>query len=150
MQFYSADHDGQMTHHDIALMEYPELPAPAADDTLTSAIGHIAIASPDREAGCTGPRICRARVSSSAPRGAWHDHSLYIPEPNGYSVELCTSCHAKCGEGNIQEALNHYVALPTEGEAALEDRVENVPVFAPPSRRSPHLPALQTNRQVLA
>jgi hypothetical protein len=25
--------------------------------------------------------------------------------------------------------LNHYVALPTEGEAALEDRVEGVPVF---------------------
>ena len=34
-------------------------------------------------------------------------------------------------EGNIQEALNHYVALPTEGEAALQDRFEDVPVFAP-------------------
>jgi catechol 2,3-dioxygenase len=33
-------------------------------------------------------------------------------------------------EGDIQAALNHYVALPTEGAEALQDRAENLPVFA--------------------
>src|ERR1700745_3962304 len=49
MQFYSADHEGRLAHHDIAFIEVPELPAPAADGTLLSAIGHIAIAFADRE-----------------------------------------------------------------------------------------------------
>ena len=32
-------------------------------------------------------------------------------------------------EGDINAALNHYVALPTEGEQALEDRAE-YPAFS--------------------
>src|ERR671930_342420 len=28
MRFYSADHEGKLTHHDIALVESPNLPAP--------------------------------------------------------------------------------------------------------------------------
>ena len=132
MQFYSADHDGQMTHHDVALMEYPELPAPAADGTLTSAIGHIAIAFPDREAWLHRLAYLQ-RKGVKFERRVEHGmtHSLYIRDPNGYSVELLYELPREVWEGNIQEALNHYVALPTEGEAALEDRVENVPVFAP-------------------
>src|ERR1700758_1434482 len=31
MRFYSGDHDGRMNHHDIALVENPDLPAPPAD-----------------------------------------------------------------------------------------------------------------------
>jgi catechol 2,3-dioxygenase len=58
-------------------------------------------------------------------------HSLYIRDPNGYSVELLYELPREVWQDNIQEALNHYVALPTEGQAALEDRVEGVPVFAP-------------------
>ena len=60
MQFYSADHGGgQLSHHDVAFMEFPELPAPAADGTLLSAIGHIAIALPYRESWLPCLRICR-------------------------------------------------------------------------------------------
>jgi hypothetical protein len=33
-------------------------------------------------------------------------------------------------EGDIDGALNFAVQGPTEGEAALEDRTEDVPVFA--------------------
>ena len=57
-------------------------------------------------------------------------HSLYIRDPNGYTVELLYELPRSVWEGDLQAALNHYVALPTEGEAALEDRVEGVPVFA--------------------
>jgi len=81
MQFYSADHDGQMSHHDVALMEYPELPAPAADGTLTSAIGHIAIAFPDREASAP-PRISAEQGREvRAPRRTWHDPQPVHPRP---------------------------------------------------------------------
>ena len=31
MRFYSGDHGGQMNHHDIALVENPNLPKPPAD-----------------------------------------------------------------------------------------------------------------------
>jgi catechol 2,3-dioxygenase len=132
MQFYSADHDGQLTHHDIALMEFPDLPAPAADGTLTSAIGHIAIALPNREAWLRQLAYLQSK-GVKFERRVEHGmtHSLYIRDPNGYSVELLYELPREMWEGNIQDALNHYVALPTEGEAALEDRVEGVPVFAP-------------------
>jgi catechol 2,3-dioxygenase len=130
MQFYSADHDGRLTHHDIALMECPDLPAPAADGTLTSAIGHIAIALPDREAWLRQLAYLQGR-GVNFERRVEHGmtHSLYIRDPNGYSVELLYELPREVWEGDIQEALNHYVALPTEGAAALDDRVEGVPVF---------------------
>jgi catechol 2,3-dioxygenase len=131
MQFYSADHDGKLSHHDIALMECPELPAPAADGTLTSAIGHIAIALPDREAWLRQLAYLQ-RQGVKFERRVEHGmtHSLYIRDPNGYTVELLYELPRSVWEGDLQAALNHYVALPTEGEAALEDRVEGVPVFA--------------------
>src|SRR3954451_10409789 len=50
MRFYSGDHgDGKMTHHDVALVENPNLPAPDKDWALFGAplaINHIAIAMP--------------------------------------------------------------------------------------------------------
>jgi catechol 2,3-dioxygenase len=48
MRFYSGDHDGKMQHHDVALIENRDLPPPM--DGMPMAIGHIAIALPNREA----------------------------------------------------------------------------------------------------
>ena len=59
MQFYSAEHDGRLTHHDIALMECPDLPAPTVDGTLTSAIGHIASRSRTGTHGCASSPISK-------------------------------------------------------------------------------------------
>ena len=132
MQFYSGDHDGKLSHHDIAFMEFPELPAPNADGSLLSAIGHIAIALPDREAWLR--QLAYLQTSGvKFERRVEHGmtHSLYIRDPNGYTVELLYELPRTVWEGDIQAALNHYVALPTEGDAALEDNTENVPVFAP-------------------
>jgi catechol 2,3-dioxygenase len=132
MQFYSGDHDGKLTHHDIAFMEVPGLPAPAADGTLVSAIGHIAIALPDRESWLRQLAFLQAS-GVKFERRVEHGmtHSLYIRDPNGYTVELLYELPRAVWEGDIQAALNHYVALPTEGEGALADNAENVPVFAP-------------------
>ena len=132
MQFYSGDHDGKLTHHDIAFMEVPGLPAPAADGTLVSAIGHIAIALPDRESWLRQLAFLQAS-GVKFERRVEHGmtHSLYIRDPNGYTVELLYELPRAVWEGDIQAALNHYVALPTEGADALVDNAENVPVFAP-------------------
>lgn len=133
MRFYSADHGGgRMNHHDIALVETPELPAPPADGTApTTAIGHIAIALPGREAWLSQVAFLQSR-GVKFERRVEHGmtHSLYIRDPNGYSVELLYELPREVWEGDIQAALNHYVALPTEGAEALQDRADNLPVFA--------------------
>src|SRR5260370_1518209 len=52
MRFYSGDHSGEMNHHDIALVENPNLPKPPAEWAMFDmpvAINHIPIAMPTRE-----------------------------------------------------------------------------------------------------
>ena len=51
-------------------------------------------------------------------------HSLYIRDPNGYSVELLYELPREVWESDINAALNHYVAVPTEGTEALDDRAD--------------------------
>ena len=84
-QFYSADHgDGQLSHHDIAVVEVPGLPAPPADAPLVSAIAHIAIAIPDRETWLRQLAYLQAqgvKFDRRVERGP--THSLYIRDPNG-------------------------------------------------------------------
>jgi catechol 2,3-dioxygenase-like lactoylglutathione lyase family enzyme len=132
MRFYSADHGGgRMNHHDIALVETPELPAPPADGTPpTTAISHIAIALPDRAAWLRQLAYLQRRAIKFERR-VEHGmtHSLYIRDPNGYSIEQLYELPRVVWEGD-QAALNHYVALPTEGAEALQDRAENLPVFS--------------------
>lgn len=124
MQFYSGDHgNGRLTHHDIAFCEVPGLPSPAADGTLLSAIGHIAIGFPDRETWLR--QLAHLQASGvKLERRVEHgmSHSAYIRDPNGYSVELLYELPREQWESDINAALNHYVALPTEGAAALADR----------------------------
>lgn len=128
MRFYSGDHGGRLHHHDIALVETPTLPPPSADGAPT-AIGHIAIALPDREAWLRQLAFLQSS-GVTFERRVEHGmtHSLYIRDPNGYSVELLYELPRAVWEGDIQAALNHYVALPTSGGAALDDR-KDVPVF---------------------
>jgi catechol 2,3-dioxygenase-like lactoylglutathione lyase family enzyme len=130
MRFYSGDHGGgQMNHHDIALVETPSLP-PASGDATPTAISHIAIALPNRDAWLRQLAYLQSR-GVPFDRRVEHGmtHSLYIRDPNGYSVELLYELPRKVWEGDIQSALNHYVSLPTEGEAALADRTDDIPVF---------------------
>jgi catechol 2,3-dioxygenase-like lactoylglutathione lyase family enzyme len=126
MRFYSGERGGKLHHHDMALVDTPDLPR----DDGPSPIGHIAIALPDREAWLRQLAFLQSR-GIKFERRVEHGmtHSLYIRDPNGYSVELLYELPREVWEGDINAALNHYVALPTEGAAALEDRAESVPVF---------------------
>ena len=94
------------------------------------AINHIAISLPDREAWLRQLEYLQARgVKFNRRVEHGMTHSLYINDPNGYGVELLYELPREVWEGDIDAALNFAVAVPTEGEAALSDRVEDVPVF---------------------
>lgn len=133
MRFYSGDHGGNMNHHDIALIENTALPAPPAEWSMAgqpTAISHVAIAFPNREAWLQQLEYLQSRgVKFNRRVDHGMTHSLYINDPNGYGVELLYELPREVWAGNIDAALNFAVSLPTEGAEALADRVENVPVF---------------------
>jgi catechol 2,3-dioxygenase len=132
MRFYSGDHGGSMTHHDIALIEDPALPPPTERPTngMPMAISHIAIAYPDREAWLRQLEYLQHRgVKFNRRVDHGMTHSLYISDPNGYGVELLYELPREVWEGDIDAALNFAVTLPTEGAEALTDRAGDVPVF---------------------
>ena len=113
-----------MNHHDIALVETPSLP-PAAADAAPTAISHIAIALPNRDAWLRQLAYLQSR-GVAFDRRVEHGmtHSLYIHDPNGYGVELLYELPREVWEGDIDAALNFAEQLPTEGPEALQDRAE--------------------------
>ena len=128
MRFYSADHGGQVSHHDIALMEQPNLPEMPAG--VPNQIHHIALALPNREAWLAQLAFLQEKgikFDSRVEHGP--THSLYIRDPNGYGVELLYERPRETWEGDLDAALNYYVALPTEGPAALQDSGASAPLF---------------------
>ena len=135
MRFYSADHGGgTMSHHDIALIENPNLPPPPSEWSMANmpcAISHIALALPNREAWLRQLAYLQ-ELGVKFDRRVDHGmtHSLYIHDPNGYGVELLYELPREVWEGDIDAALNYAEQLPTEGPEALNDRIE-VPTFKP-------------------
>ena len=127
MRFYSGVRDGRHNHHDLALVENRSLPEPGEGP---GAVNHVAITLPDRASFL-------AQLAFLQERGVAFDrrvehgmtHSVYIRDPNGYGVELLHELPREVWGGNIEAALNYLKVLPTEGDGALEDDPENVPVF---------------------
>jgi catechol 2,3-dioxygenase len=138
MRFYSGDHGGKMAHHDLALVENRNLPAPPAQwvpfgTPHPQAINHIAIGMPDRESWLEKLADLQARgVKFDLRINHGVTHSVYITDPNGYGVELLYELPREMWEGDIDAGLNYLELLPTEGEAALKDDLENAPRFARP------------------
>ena len=134
MRFYSGDHDGALSHHDLALIENRNLPAPPAEWSMTGmpcAISHIAVTLPSRAAWLRQLAFLQERgVKFDRRVDHGMTHSLYIHDPNGYGVELLYELPREVWEGDIDAALNYAEQLPTEGDDALADRTE-VPVFKP-------------------
>jgi len=132
MRFYSGDHGGQMNHHDIALVENPNLPKPPAEWQMFDmpvAINHIAIMMPNREAWLK--QLAWLRKSGvKFQRRVNHGmtHSLYISDPNGYGVEVLYELPREVWGDNIQGALDYAEGLPTEGDDAFVDDT-NYPKF---------------------
>jgi catechol-2,3-dioxygenase len=135
MRFYSGDHGGgKLNHHDVALVENPNLPEPPKEwgmFGMPSAINHIAIALPDRESWLKQLDYLQKKgVKFNRRVDHGMTHSLYINDPNGYGVELLYELPREVWEGDINGALNYATNLPTEGPEALVDQVEGVPVFS--------------------
>jgi len=135
MRFYSGDHSGRLSHHDLAMIENPDLPPPPAEwnmNGLPMAISHIAITFPTREAWLARlEHVQKLGVKFNRRVDHGMTHSLYINDPNGYGVELLYELPREVWEGDIDAALNFATNLPTEGKEALEDQAE-VPVFRSP------------------
>ena len=133
MRFYSGVRNGQENHHDLALVENPNLPAPADESgklATPAAVNHIAITFPDRESWLSHLEYLQEK-GVKFDRRIEHGmtHSLYIRDPNGYGVELLYELPREVWGNDIDAALNYLRALPTEGKEALEDATEGVPVF---------------------
>jgi catechol 2,3-dioxygenase len=132
MRFYSGDHQGKMQHHDLALMEMPNLPPPSAWSMSDSqvAINHVAITLPSREAWLKQLAFLQSKgVTFHRRINHGMTHSVYISDPNGYGIEVLYELPREVWEGDIDAALNYAERLPTEGEEALVDAADNVPVF---------------------
>lgn len=129
MRFYSADHDGKMSHHDVALLENPNYPAPAANWDLManpSAVNHLALALPDREAWLKQLEFMQSRgVKFHRRVDHGMTHSVYISDPNGHGIELLYELPREMWENDIEGAQNYAVRLPTEGAEALVDRTDS-------------------------
>ena len=133
MRFYSYDHgDGRMSHHDLALVENPNLPPPEEWSMfgLPVAVTHVAITLPSRQAWLEQLAFMQShgvRFDRRVEHGM--THSLYVHDPNGYGVEILYELPRDVGEADIDGALNWARTLPTEGPEALADRTEGLPVF---------------------
>jgi catechol 2,3-dioxygenase len=132
MRFYSGDHSGKMNHHDLALMEMPNLPPPAewsmSDSTV--AINHVAITLPNREAWLQQIAFLQSKgVPFHRRINHGMTHSVYISDPNGYGIEVLYELPRDVWGDDIDAALNYAESLPTEGAEALVDETDNVPVF---------------------
>jgi catechol 2,3-dioxygenase len=132
MRFYSADHDGKMSHHDVALLENKNYPVPDANWDLManpSAVNHIALALPTREAWLKQLEFMQNRgVKFHRRVDHGMTHSVYISDPNGHGIELLYELPREMWENDIEGAQNYAVRLPTEGPEALVDRTD-VPSF---------------------
>jgi len=128
MRFYSGDHGGKMTHHDVAIVENPDLREPGSD--APHAINHIAIAMPNRESWLKKLAFLQSRgIKFNRRINHGVTHSVYISDPNGYGVELLYELPREMWERDIDAGLNYYTVLPTEGPEALVDDRENAPSF---------------------
>jgi catechol 2,3-dioxygenase len=132
MRFYSGDHSGKMNHHDLALVENPDLPAPGEWSMFGTplAINHVAITLPNREAWLQQLAFLQSKgVEFHRRINHGMTHSVYISDPNGYGIEVLYELPRDVWEGDIDAALNYAERLPTEGKEALVDQVDDVPVF---------------------
>ena len=113
--------------------EAEERPADWKMVGMPLAVNHVAVALPSREAWLRQLAFMQARgVKFDLRVEHGMTHSVYIHDPNGYGVELLYELPRELWGGDIDAALNFAVQLPTEGPEALQDRIEDVPVFKAP------------------
>jgi catechol 2,3-dioxygenase len=113
MRFYSGEQGGKLRHHDIALVERPDLPADLG--LHPQAFNHVAIGFPSRDAWLRQIAFLRGRgveLHGRIDRGV--THSIHLTDPNGYEIELVYELPRELWEGDIDAALNQAVERPIE------------------------------------
>ncbi len=132
MQFYCGVME-QTGHHDLALVENPNLPKPDEQWSMfggSSAVNHIAITYPDRASWLEQVQFLTDRgVKVNRRMDHGMTHSIYINDPNGYGVEVLYELPEEVWSHDINGALNYAVNLPTED--ALTDDTNYETDFAP-------------------
>lgn len=117
MRFYSGVVD-DVNHHDLALVEAPNIPVPDQEWSMflaQNAINHIAITYADRNSWMeqvsflvdNGVQVAR-RVDHGMT------HSIYISDPNGYGVEVLYELPDEVWDHDINGALNYAIDHPTD------------------------------------
>ena len=109
MRFYSGDHGGKITHHDVALVENPNLPPPPAGLAAVRRPGD----QPRRDRDAEPRSLCR-KLEDLQAKGVKFNmrvnhgvtHSVYINDPNGYGVELLYELPREMWEGDIDGGSN--------------------------------------------
>lgn len=118
-------------HHDLALVQAPDMSKIPAADTKWSmfanraGINHIAICYPDREAFLA--RLERLRKSGVEFRMRGNHgmtHSVYVSDPDGNGVEVLYDLPSEVWERDVNAALNYWEPVPLEGDAALQDSTD--------------------------
>ena len=135
MRFYSGLRHGEVSHHDLALMEVPAPDAPSTNAEAWSlnptrvGVNHVAITWPDRESWLKQIAFLQSKgVPFHLRINHGMTHSAYISDPNGYGIEVLYELPREVWGDDIDAAQNYSERLPTEGDAALTDRTDN-PVF---------------------
>ncbi len=141
MRFYSGvDERGDVNHHDLALVEMPDPPAPESDTwSLRPArpgLTHIAITWPDRDSWLKQLHFLQERgVPFHLRVNHGMTHSVYISDPDGHGIEVLYELPAEVWKDDIDAAQNYSERLPTEGPDALVDTTEN-PAFGAGASRA--------------
>ncbi len=134
MRFYSGVRDGEVTHHDLALMQGPPAPADAAAapwslQAKQVGINHVAIAWPDRESWLKQLAFLRSKgVQFHLRINHGMTHSAYISDPDGHGIEVLYELPREVWGQDIDAAQNYAVRLPTEGDESMVDETD-YPVF---------------------
>ena len=131
MRFYSGVVD-DVNHHDLALIENPDLPPPPESWTLGAsalAVNHIAITYPDRQSWLEQVKFLdRNGVKANLRVDHGMTHSIYTTDPNGYGVEVLYELPEEVWNHDIDGALNWAKRLPPE--QLLEDTTDYVTDFS--------------------
>ena len=125
MRFYSGRKNGDVNHHDLALVEV----SGKVDTGLQPdqpGLNHIAITWPDRESWLLQLSFMQSRGVEFIRRiNHGVTHSVYISDPDGNGVEVLYELPRELWQENIDASLNYSESLPINGKEALMDREEN-------------------------